>query len=113
MKFHRSFPSYLPLFIFFPLIHSTHWSGNWVFQDSKGLYLTLREEGAKVPEGKSSWKKIKGKIMKPLDSFPRDPRERNKMLINKKQRIHKIIKSRPSWRIRGLITSKPIRSMGM
>jgi hypothetical protein len=46
----------------------------------------LWEEGVKGLEGKSSWKKIKAKIMKPSYASPRDPRERNKMLLNKKQR---------------------------
>jgi hypothetical protein len=86
MKGHHPFPPYLPLFIFFPLIHPIHWFGHWVFQASKGLYLTLWEEGAKGPEGKSSWKKIKSKRMKPSDASPRDPRESNKRLLSKKQR---------------------------
>jgi hypothetical protein len=85
MKGHRPFPPYLPLFIFFPLIHPIHWFGHWVCQASKGLYLTLWEEGAKGPEGKSSWQKIKAKRTKPLDASPRDPRESNKRLLNKKQ----------------------------
>jgi hypothetical protein len=86
MKGHRLFPPYLPLFILFPLIHPIHWFGHWVCQASKGLYLTLWEEGAKGPEGKSSWQKIKSKIRKPSDVSPRDPRESNKRLLSKKQR---------------------------
>jgi hypothetical protein len=31
----------------------------------------------------------------------------------RKRGTHKIIKSRPSWRIGDLITSQPIKSMGM
>jgi hypothetical protein len=46
----------------------------------------LWEEGAKGPEGKSSWKKIKSKRKKPSDASPRDPQERNKRLLNKKWR---------------------------
>jgi hypothetical protein len=61
MKGHRPFPPYLLLFTFFPLIHPLHWFGHWVCQASKGLYFTLWEEGAKGPEGKSSWQKIKPK----------------------------------------------------
>jgi hypothetical protein len=85
MKSHRLFPPYLPLFIFFPLIHPIHGFGHWVCQASKGLYLTLWEEGAKGPEGKSSWQKIKAKRMKPSDASPRDPRESNKRLLSKTQ----------------------------
>jgi hypothetical protein len=86
MKGHHPFPPYLPLFIFSPLIHPIHWFGHWVFQARKGLYLTLWEEGAKGPEGKSSWKKIKDKRTKPSDASPKDPRENNKRLLNKKHR---------------------------
>jgi hypothetical protein len=86
MKGHRPFPPYIPLFILFPLIYPIHWFDHWVFQASKGLYITLWEEGAKGPEGKSSWQKIKSKITKPSDSLPRDPQERNKRLLSKKQR---------------------------
>jgi hypothetical protein len=49
------------------------------------LYLALWEEGAKGPEGKSSWKKIKSKRTKPSDASPRDPRESNKRLLSKKK----------------------------
>jgi hypothetical protein len=48
------------------------------------LYLALWEEGDKGPEGKSSWQKIKSKIRKPSDDSPRDPRESNKRILNKK-----------------------------
>jgi hypothetical protein len=50
------------------------------------LYLALWEEGAKGLEGKSSWQKIKAKRTKPSDALPRDPRETNKRLLNKKWR---------------------------
>jgi hypothetical protein len=86
MKGHRPFPPYLQLFIYFPLIHPIHWFGHWVCQTSKGLYLALWEEGAKGPEGKSSWQNIKAKRIKPSDVSLRDPRESNKRLLNKKQR---------------------------
>jgi hypothetical protein len=86
MKFYHLFPPYLPLLIFFPLIHPIHWSRYWVFQTRKGLYLALWEKGAKGTEVKSSWKKIKAKIMKPSDASPRDPQESNKRILNKKQR---------------------------
>jgi hypothetical protein len=49
------------------------------------LYLALWEEGAKGPEGKSSWQKIKSKRSKPSDASPRDPRESNKRLLSKKK----------------------------
>jgi hypothetical protein len=86
MKGHRPFPPYLPLFIIFPLIHPLHWFGHWVCQASKGLYLTLWEEGAKGPKGKSSLQKIKSKRIKPSDASLRDPRESNKRLLSKKWR---------------------------
>jgi hypothetical protein len=65
MKSHRPFPPYLPLFIFFLLIHpiTLVWALGW--PNIKGLYLTLWEEGAKGPKGKGSWQKIKAKRMKP------------------------------------------------
>jgi hypothetical protein len=50
------------------------------------LYLALWEEGAKGPEGKSSWKKIKDKKTKPSDASPRDPQESNKRLLSNKWR---------------------------
>jgi hypothetical protein len=59
MKVHRPFPPYLSLFIIFPLIYPLHWFGHYVFQDIKGLYLALWEEGDKGLKGKSSWKNIK------------------------------------------------------
>jgi hypothetical protein len=86
MKGHCPFPPYLTLFIYFPLIHPIHWSGHWVFQANKGLYLTFWEEEDKGPKGKSSLKKLKAKRMKPSDASPRDPRENNKRLLSKKQR---------------------------
>jgi hypothetical protein len=45
----------------------------------------LWEEGAKGPEGKSRWKKIKAKRTKPSYASPRDPRENNKRLLSKKK----------------------------
>jgi hypothetical protein len=61
MKGHHPFPPYLSLFIIFPLIYPLHWFEHWVCKASKGLYRALWEEGAKGPEGKSSWQKIKAK----------------------------------------------------
>jgi hypothetical protein len=61
MKVHCPLPPYLSLFITFPLIYPLHWFRHWVFQDSKGLYLALWEEGAKGPKGTSSSKKLKSK----------------------------------------------------
>jgi hypothetical protein len=52
------------------------------------LYLALWEEGAKGPEGKSRWKKLKSK-MKPLDALPKDSRENNKWLLSKKRGLVK------------------------
>jgi hypothetical protein len=46
----------------------------------------LWEEGAKGLEGKSSWKKIKFKRVKPSDSSLRDPQESDKRLLSKKHR---------------------------
>jgi hypothetical protein len=46
----------------------------------------LWEEGAKGPEGKSRWKKVKYKRKKPSDASPRDPLEINKRILSKKQR---------------------------
>jgi hypothetical protein len=86
MKVHRSFPPYLPLFIFFPLIHPIHLFFHWILQANKGLYLTLWEEGDIVLEGKSNYKKIKSKKTKPSDASSKDPQERNKRLLNKKHR---------------------------
>jgi hypothetical protein len=45
----------------------------------------LWEEGAKGPEGKSKLAKDKSLKIKPRDASPRDPRESNKELLNKKQ----------------------------
>jgi hypothetical protein len=86
VKDHRQFPPYLSLFIIFYLIYPLHWFEQWVCQASKGLYLSLWEEGAKGLAGKSSWQRIKAKRKKPLDASPRDPRESNKTLLNKKRR---------------------------
>jgi hypothetical protein len=49
------------------------------------LYLALWEEGAKGLGGKSSWQKIKAERRKPSDASPRDPRESNKRLLDKKK----------------------------
>jgi hypothetical protein len=65
MKGHCPLPPYLPLFIFFPLIHPFTLVRALGWLNIKGLYLTLLEEGTKGPEGKSSWQKIKDKRMKP------------------------------------------------
>jgi hypothetical protein len=77
------------------------------------LYLALREKGAKGPGGKSSWRKTK------------KPKEQNLQMLHpgilekaikgfsaRNGGTHKIIKSRPIWKIGGLITTQPIRSMG-
>jgi hypothetical protein len=73
----------------------------------------LWEEGAKGPEGKSKLAKDKILAIKPRDASPKDPRESSKKLLSKKQEGPvKIIKTRPSQRIGGLITRQPIRSMG-
>jgi hypothetical protein len=53
-----------------------------------GLHLTLWEEGAKGPEGKRNLEKDKILIIKPQDSSPRDPQERNKRVLSKKQEGH-------------------------
>jgi hypothetical protein len=46
----------------------------------------LWKEGDKVPEGKSSWKRIKSKKPKASYDSPRDPRETNKNILSKKMR---------------------------
>jgi hypothetical protein len=51
------------------------------------LYLALLEEGAKGPEDKRSWKKIRAKRKKPSDASPRYPRECNKRLLSKKKEV--------------------------
>jgi hypothetical protein len=60
-----------------------HLSGHWVDLFS-GLHLISWEEGAKGPEGKSKLVKYKILRIKPRDASPRDPRESNKRLLNKK-----------------------------
>jgi hypothetical protein len=45
----------------------------------------LWEEGAKGPEGKRSWEKIRAKRTKPSDASARYPRESNKRLLSKKK----------------------------
>jgi hypothetical protein len=59
-------------------------SGHWVELFSR-LHLISWEEGDKGPEGKR--KLVKDKILriKPLDDSPRDLRESNKRILNKKQ----------------------------
>jgi hypothetical protein len=47
----------------------------------------LWEEGAKGPEGKRRWKKIRAKRKKPPDASPRYPRESNKRLLSKKKEV--------------------------
>jgi hypothetical protein len=96
MKGHRPFPPYLSLFIFFPLIHPLHWFGHWVCQASKGLYLTLWEEGAKGPEGKSSWQKIKAKEQNLQMLRPGIPKKAIKGFSSRNRGTDKIIKSRPN-----------------
>jgi hypothetical protein len=61
MKGHRPFLPYLPLSIFIPLISPLPLFGHWDLPQQKGLYLALWEEGAKGPEGKSSWQELKAK----------------------------------------------------
>jgi hypothetical protein len=59
---------------------SEHWVDLFL-----GLHLTSWEEGAKGPEGKSKMVKDKSLRIKPRDASPRDPREGDKKLLNKKQ----------------------------
>jgi hypothetical protein len=65
----------------------------------------LWEEGAKGPEGKSSWQKIKAKEQNLQMLRPRILEKAIKGFSARNRGTHKIIKSRPSWRIGGLITS--------
>jgi hypothetical protein len=52
--------------------------------------------------------------IKPRDASPRDPQESGKRLLSKKKEgTNKNNKTRPNQRIGGLITSQPIRSMGI
>jgi hypothetical protein len=46
----------------------------------------LWEEGAKGPEGKRRWKKIRAKRKKPPDASPKYPRESNKGFLVRKRR---------------------------
>jgi hypothetical protein len=58
VKSHRLFPLYLPLSIFIPSISPILvWALGLATQER--LYLTSWEEGAKGPEGKSSWQELK------------------------------------------------------
>jgi hypothetical protein len=50
-----------------------------------GLQLISWEEGAKGPKGKSKLVKDKSLRIKPQDASPKDPRENNKKILNKKQ----------------------------
>jgi hypothetical protein len=65
----------------------------------------LWEEGAKGPEGKISWKKIKSKEQNLQMLRPGIPKKSIKGFSTRNGGTHKIIKSRPSWRIGGLIMS--------
>jgi hypothetical protein len=58
--------------------------GHWV-DLFLGLHHISWQEGAKGPEGKSKLVKDKCLKIKPRDDSPRDPRESNKGLLNKKQ----------------------------
>jgi hypothetical protein len=51
------------------------------------LYLALWAEGAKGPEDKRSWQKIRDKRKKPSNASPKYPRERNKRLLSKKKEV--------------------------
>jgi hypothetical protein len=59
-------------------------SEHWVDLFSE-LHLTSWEEGAKGPNSKSKLVKDKSLRIKPRDALPKDPRESNKRLLNKKQ----------------------------
>jgi hypothetical protein len=58
-------------------------SGYWVDLSSE-LHLVSWEGGAKGLEGKSKLVRDKSLKIKPRDALPRDPRENNKRLLNKK-----------------------------
>jgi hypothetical protein len=62
--------------------------------------------------------KVAGKRKMPKEQkihmiCPRIPKKSIKGFSTRNKGTHKIIKSRPSWRIGGLIMSQPIRLMGM
>jgi hypothetical protein len=65
----------------------------------------LWEEGAKGSDGKSSWQKIKAKEQNLQMLRPGIPEKAIKGFSATKRGTRKIKKSRPSWRIGGLITS--------
>jgi hypothetical protein len=78
--------SYFPLVYPIPLVRE-------LVDLFSGPHVTLWEEGAKGPEGKSKLVKDKSLRIKPRDASPRDPRESNKRLLSKKQEgPEKIIK---------------------
>jgi hypothetical protein len=73
----------------------------------------LWEEEAKGPEGKSSWQKINPKEQNLHMLRPGTPEKAIKGFLARNKGPIKIIKSRPTWRIGGLIMSQPIMSMSM
>jgi hypothetical protein len=77
------------------------------------LHLISWEEGAKGPEGKS--KLVKDKSLKiNLEMLcPRIPEKAIKAFSAKTRGTRKNNKTRPNQRIGGLISSQPIRSMGI
>jgi hypothetical protein len=83
MKGHCPFLPYLPLFISIPLIFPYLGLGIG-FATLGRVYLALWEEGAKGPEGKSSWQELKDK-MKTLRCFTQGFPRKNKRLLSKKR----------------------------
>jgi hypothetical protein len=57
MKGHRPFPPYLPLFIFFPLIHPIHWFGIGFAKLAKGCTLPCGKKGLKAQRVKIAGKR--------------------------------------------------------
>jgi hypothetical protein len=88
-------------------------SKHWVDLFS-GLHLTSWEEGAKGPEGKSKLVKDKSLRINLEMLRPWIPEKAIKIFSARNKRDpKKNNKTRPNQRIGGLITSQPIRFMGI
>ena len=77
------------------------------------MYLALWEEGAKGPKGKSSWQKLKASRSNLEMIHLGIPKKEIKGFLARNKRDMENNKTRPNQRIVGLITSQPIRSMGI
>jgi hypothetical protein len=87
-------------------------SGHWVDLFS-ALHLTSWEEGAKGPEGKSELVKDKSLRINLEMLRPGVPEKAIKGFQQEIRGTQKNNKTRPNQGIEGLITSQPIRFMGI